>query len=239
VSEPRLYSELAEWWPLLSPPSEYVEEAADVLGMIRGAVDSPRTLLELGCGGGSLANNLSPNLEMTLTDRSPQMLAQSRRVNPKSEHVLGDMTTIRLNREFDIVLIHDAIMYLTTREKVLAALETARLHCRPNGAVIVLPDYVRETFTSQTSHGGEDAPDGRGLRYLEWTWDPDPSDTTYEVAFAFLLREPDFSFRVERDHHVEGLFSRAEWQEMFRDAGLAVKTRMDPWDRDTFIAKRV
>lgn len=27
--QPRLYMELATWWPLFSPPSEYVEEAAD------------------------------------------------------------------------------------------------------------------------------------------------------------------------------------------------------------------
>ena len=28
--EPLLYTELASWWPLLSPPSHYVEEAADL-----------------------------------------------------------------------------------------------------------------------------------------------------------------------------------------------------------------
>jgi hypothetical protein len=30
----RLYSDLARWWPLMSPPAEYVEEAADLLPLL-------------------------------------------------------------------------------------------------------------------------------------------------------------------------------------------------------------
>ncbi|MGH9323842.1 MAG: class I SAM-dependent methyltransferase, partial [Vicinamibacteria bacterium] len=88
----RLYTDLAEWWPLFSPPSHYVEEAADLLPVLLEAPDAPpRTLLELGCGGGSLAYHLKARLQLTLSDRSEPMLAVSRAVNPECEHVLGDM----------------------------------------------------------------------------------------------------------------------------------------------------
>jgi hypothetical protein len=33
--------------------------------------------------------------------------------------------------------------------------------------------------------------------YVEWTWDPDPADTTYLVDYAYLLRGPDGAMRVE------------------------------------------
>ena len=33
----RLYSDLAHWWPLFSPPIHYVEEAADLLPTLLGA----------------------------------------------------------------------------------------------------------------------------------------------------------------------------------------------------------
>ena len=56
-----------------------------------------------------------------------------------------------------------------------------REYIRHPGAVVILPDNVTETFAPETEPGGEDAPDGRGLRYLQWTWDPDPSDTTLKV----------------------------------------------------------
>ena len=55
----RLYSDLAVWWPLMSPPDDYVEEAADLLPLLLDGDHSPgRTLLELGVGGGSLAWHL-------------------------------------------------------------------------------------------------------------------------------------------------------------------------------------
>ena len=98
----------------------YVEEAADVLPRIMAAPDAPpRTMLELGCGGGSMAFHLKPHLQLTLTDRSPEMVAVSRSVNPECEHLLGDMRTLNLGREFDVVMIHDAIMYLTDQDSLV------------------------------------------------------------------------------------------------------------------------
>ena len=235
----RFYDELSEWWPLFSPPAHYVEEAEDLLKRLgsppRGR---SRTLLELGSGGGSLASHLAPYFTMTLTDRSPGMLTVNRSVNADAEHVLGDMRSLRLARQFDVVLVHDAIMYATTEADVRATLETAALHCRPGGTVVVLPDYVRETFQPGTDDGGEDAPDGRGFRYLEWQWDPDPDDDTYVVDYAFLMRARDGSVRVEHDRHVEGLFARERWLAWFDAAGLDARRSLDEWGRDVFVATR-
>jgi SAM-dependent methyltransferase len=236
---PRLYDDLAGWWPLLSPPAEYVEEAADLLGRLPVAPDGLQsTLLELGSGGVSLAYHLKRHYRMTLTDRSPGMLAVSRALNPECEHMTGDMRTLRLGREFDIVLIHDAIMYATDAASVQQALRTAALHCRHGGLVVVLPDFVRETFAAGTDCGGHDADDGRGLRYLEWSWDPDPSDDTYLTEYAFLLRGAGGMVDVVHDRHVEGLFGRAQWLEWFADAGISARSAVDSSSRVIFLGTR-
>ncbi len=109
---------------------------------------------------------------------------------------------------------------MTTESDLRQALATAFAHCRPGGAAVVAPDYVRETFEAATDHGGHDAPDGRGLRYLEWAWDPDPRDTTYVVDYAFVLREADGRVHVAHDRHVEGLFARADWLRLLRETGF-------------------
>lgn len=101
--------------------------------------------------------------------------------------------------------------------------------------MVVLPDCVRETFLPATEMGGEDGADGRGLRYLMWTWDPDRADCTYEVVFAFLLREADGRIRVEKDSHRCGCFPRADWLAWFEEAGLNTKIHNDPWNREVFI----
>lgn len=235
----RMYRELARWWPLLSPPSEYDDEAADLLGRLpRSDPAAPLTLLELGSGGGSLAFHLKRHYRLTLTDLSPAMLAVSQTVNPECEHLPGDMRSLRLGREFDVVLIHDAIMYATESTDVQAALKTAATHCRSGGTVAVLPDYIRENFVPGTDCDGHDTPDGRGLRYLEWRWDPDPADTTYVVEYAFLLRESDGTVTVEHDRHTEGLFPRSDWLRWFNDAGLAADAALDSSGREIYVGRR-
>jgi SAM-dependent methyltransferase len=228
MSSPKLYHQLADWWPLMSSPDDYDEEAAFYeRTLIESCKGECRTVLELGSGGGNNASHMKRRFTMVLADRSPGMLAVSRALNPECEHVEGDMRSLRLLREFDAVFVHDAVAYMTTEHDVRQAIETAYVHCRPGGAVLFAPDHVRETFRPWTDHGGHDGPD-RALRYLEWTWDPDPADSTYTVDYAYVLRERDGSPRVELDRHIEGLFSRDQWLRWMRDAGF--EARAVPFD---------
>lgn len=217
---PKLYGEFAAWWPVLSPPEEYAEEAAFYASLLEDAAPPPaRTLLELGSGGGHNALYLKQRFQMTLVDLAPAMLEVSRRLNPECEHRQGDMRHLRLGRQFDRVFIHDAIAYMTTESDLRQAIETAFVHTAPGGAALLAPDHVRENFRPATDHGGSDGPD-RALRYLEWMHDPDPTDTTYQVDYAYLMRKPDGSTSVVHDRHVEGLFPRADWLRWLQQAGF-------------------
>src|SRR5215470_7109022 len=51
-AEHRLYSDLAPWWPLISAPEEYTEEAATAAAILSSAAIGVREVLELGSGGG-------------------------------------------------------------------------------------------------------------------------------------------------------------------------------------------
>ena len=216
----KLYTALADWWPLLSAPEEYAEEAA-IYGkyLLNGGTPPQRTVIEFGSGGGSNASYLKRHFQMTLVDLSPEMLAVSRKLNPECEHIQGDMRTARLGREFDRVFIHDAICDMTSVEDLRSAVETAFVHCRPGGAALFAPDFLRETFRPSTDYGGNDG-DRRSLRFLEWTWDPDPADSTYLADYAYVLREEDGSVRVEHDRHVEGLFARRQWLDILTGVGF-------------------
>jgi hypothetical protein len=163
------------------------------------------------------------------------MLAVSRSLNPECEHVEGDMRTIRLGRTFDAVFIHDAVDYMTTLADLGQALETAFSHCRPGGVALFVPDHVQETFQPSTEHGGTDGHD-RGLRYLEWSYDPDDSDTTYTTDYVYLLREGAQIVGVEHDQHICGLFPRAEWLRLLREVGFQPKIVQDAYERDIFVA---
>jgi SAM-dependent methyltransferase len=217
--ELKLYTELADWWPLMSAPEDYVEEAAVYSGFLKEASSGPlRTVLELGSGGGNNASHMKRHFALTLVEPSAGMLAVSRRLNPECEHHLGDMRTFRMDRTFDAVFVHDAVCYMTTIDELRQAVTTAYVHLRPGGAALFCPDFTRETFVPESDHGGHEGPD-RAMRYLEWSWDPDPDDTTYNVDYAFVLREG-ADTRVVHDRHVEGLFTRQQWLYTLHDVGF-------------------
>ena len=234
----KMYSSLAPWWPLLSLPADYGEEADSFLSMIERSPAERPTLMELGSGGGNLASHMKAHFDVTLSDISPDMLTVSRRLNPEVEHIEGDMRSLRLNRVFDVVLIHDAIAYCVTRDDLEAALGTAALHCRPGGTVIVAPDYVKETFEPGTDWGGHDGEDGRALRYLEWSWDPDPADEVMEVAYTIVVRDSDGAMRAELDQHHEGLFAEAIWLELLGRTSLTTVVVPDRWGRRVFVSRK-
>lgn len=249
MSQPHLYTDLAEWFHLLTHPEDYVEEAGIFTSTILEALPGAKSVLELGSGGGNNAWHMKKTFQMTLTDLSEDMLKISRRLNPELEHFQGDMRTLRLGRTFDAVFIHDAVCYLTSEADLRQAFETAFLHTRPGGLVLVVPDHTRETYQDSTQSGGHDGDQitppqpGRALRYLEWSYDPDPTDTTYITDFAYLLRDGAADVRSMYDRHILGIFPRAAWLRQLEAVGYQASVL--PYDHsevdgtmDLFLGRR-
>ncbi len=161
MATPRLYDDLAWLWPVLSPPGDYVGEAATIDALLAEHFgDGPRRLLELGVGGGhTLLHLLEVGAERSLAyggwggehagvavDRSEAMLERCRALIPGVDARVGDMRDVRLGERFDAVLIHDAIDYLTTVQDVRRTLATVCEHLRPGGLAMIAPTYTVETF---------------------------------------------------------------------------------------------
>lgn len=217
---PKLYRELADWWPVLSSPEDYAEEAEFYRQAIVTACGSnPQTVLELGSGGGNNASHMKRHFKITLVDLSPDMLRVSRELNPECEHIEGDMREVRLGRQFDAIFIHDAIVYMQSKEELRCAIETAYEHCMPGGVALFAPDHTLETFQPSTSHGGHDQ-GNRSMRYLDWVWDPDPSDSTYLSLMIYALREGNEPVQCVVDQHICGLFSQSDWLRVISEVGF-------------------
>jgi len=108
---------------------------------------------------------------------------------------------------------------MTTEADLRLAIRTAHVHCMPGGVALFCPDAIRETFRPTTTCGGHDR-EGRGLRYVEWIWDPDPDDSVCVADFAYLLRDETGSVRAVHDRHLLGLHPRALWHGLLAEAGF-------------------
>lgn len=227
---PLLYAELAPWFHLLTAPEEYRKEAAFYSRVLVETARIPvNDVLELGSGGGNNASHMKARFRLTLTDVSEEMLAVSRELNPECEHVRGDMKTLRLVRRFDAVFVHDAVSYMRARDELAAAMKTAFVHCKAGGAALFCPDHIRDTFIETTESGGYDA-GNRGLRYLDWTWDPEKKCEGYVSHFVMILRDGD-SVDYRNDEHRLGLFFRQDWLDLMAETGYG-ECRAIPYPKD-------
>lgn len=238
----RIYSDLADWYPLLTPLEHYAVESAWYRAPLLAHLGPGRhRLLELGAGAGHNAHFLASDFDLTLVDLSPAMLEHAARTCPQAESLVGDMRTVRLGRTFDAVFIHDAIVYMLTEADLRAALATAWVHLRPGGIALFTPDAVADTYTPAEDCGGSDA-NGRGLRYLSWEWQRDGQPDRTVVDYVLVGREGEGPVRVlGTDRHEEGLFSRATWLRLLREVGFDSERIGQPYEGrelDFFVGRK-
>ena len=215
----RLYGDLAQYWELVTPLEDHAETAALLTGLLRSIVHPLNRILELGSGSGAIAHHLPSSVHATLVDQSEDMLALSRHRNPRHRHLCANLLELELNEHFDAVLMYDAVMYLADEDALRTALRVARSHCRDGGAILFVPDILREDFQSgSTLVGGSDL-DETGARLTEWHWDPDPTDDHFTVEFSLMYRNGGPVECVHESHEMT-FFSRERWHQILAESGL-------------------
>lgn len=237
---PRLYSELAHLWPLLSPPGDYLAEAAvlrTILDQFAIKGNERLRLLEFGAGGGHTLHHLGDQYAITAVDLSEQMITNCRRLNPGIRCVVGDMRALQLDQVFDAVFVHDAIDYMTSEHDLRLALTNAARHLRAGGLVVIAPTYVADDFEDGETSGDTVAGDDCDVTYISYVHDPDPTDSSFEMVLVYLVRvHATRAVRVIEDRHTCGLFARAQWLELLAASGFESWTWDAPEDVDGFDA---
>ncbi|MEM6552041.1 MAG: class I SAM-dependent methyltransferase [Planctomycetota bacterium] len=232
----RLYDDLAWLWPVISPPGDYVEEADRLRAVIeeRTGRSAGWSVLELGAGGGHTLVHLADCASRCVAvDLSEPMLANCRELVTGVETVVGDMRDVRLEERFDVVLLHDAVDYMTSSVDAAAAMATVAAHLAPGGVALVAPTYTRETFVDgEVADDGTELPTGGDVTFFSYVYDPDPGDETFEMVLLYLIRgegDPTDEIRglrrveVVEDRHVCGIFSASQWLGWMGEAGLSAE----------------
>ncbi|MEM1214000.1 MAG: class I SAM-dependent methyltransferase [Planctomycetota bacterium] len=224
----RLYDDLAWLWPVISPPGDYAEEAERLRAVIEARTGRRAgwSVLELGAGGGHTLVHLEPFASRCVAvDLSEPMLEKYRALVDGAETVVGDMREVRLGERFDVVLLHDAVDYMTSSADAAAAMATVAAHLAPGGVALVAPTYTRETFVDgEVADDGTELPTGGDVTFFSYVYDPDPGDETFEMVLLYLIRDA-ATRRVEvvEDRHVCGIFSAAQWLGWMGEAGLSAE----------------
>ena len=216
----KMYGELAWLWPILSPKEDYVEESEFIARAIKEhSVIEPVTLLHMGCGGGHNDYTLKKHFEITGVDTSPDMLELARGLNPEAWYLEGDMRSVRLNRQFDAVIILDSIACMLSEDDLGAALANAGEHLRPGGVFLTVAEMDPDNFVQNRTGAWARARGEVELAFIENYFDPDPTDSTYECTFIYLIRKGG-RLTIETDRQLGAMFAMDTWRRAFASVGF-------------------
>jgi ubiquinone/menaquinone biosynthesis C-methylase UbiE len=215
------YNELSWTEDWLADPADYEDEVAVYVDLIkRTATHPPRTLLHLGSGAGGHDRIFKQHFAVTGVDVSLGMLNKARVAHPDIEYLEGDMRTLRLNRQFDAVVIPDSIDYMASQDDLRLAIQTAVTHLKTNGVLVVVAK-TEETFQNNNfAYTGEK--DDVHVTLMENNYINPFRPNTYEATLVYLIRQHG-KLTIHTDHQVLGLFSQAIWEKVFNEAEITMQ----------------
>lgn len=214
-----MFTASAEFYDLIySTIKDYASEAAQIAAIVRSANPGARSVLDAACGTGEHARQLAAlGFEVDGFDLDPNFVRIAQRKHPSGRFFVADMTAFAAPSRYDAVLcLFSSIGYLRTIDRVRQALACFRDHLSPGGVLVVepwMPPGVLDPSRTATHAGA--AGDVRVSRESRIEVDGPISRLlfTYEISDASGTRHAS-------EVHTLGLFSRAEMQQAFEDAGL-------------------
>jgi trans-aconitate methyltransferase len=222
MNKTKLYNELAWTWEIMISGEEYVPEVNFLKRMIkRYKKTQGNELLDVGCGAGPHDLLLKEDFRVEGVDASEKMLHLARKRNPELTYSLGDVRTLRLNRQFDVVIAMDMIMYNLTYEDLESSLVSLSDHIKPGGVLVFYVVDLKEKFEQNKTRVKNHKKGDLEIVLIENDYDPDPHDTECEYYLIFLIRK-EGKLKIEIDKHRVGLF------ELERIIGILERLKLKP-----------
>ena len=186
----------------------------------RTAAEPPSILLHLGSGAGGHDRIFKRHFTVTGVDLSLGMLNKARAAHPDIEYIEGDMRTLRLNRQFDAVVIPDSIDYMTSLDDLRQAIQNAVMHLKTGGVFLVVAKTEEAFQNNNFAYTGEKS--GVHVTLFENNYINPFRPNTYEATLVYLIRKQG-ELTIHTEHQVLGLFSQATWEKLFNDAELTMQ----------------
>lgn len=224
------YSKAAEFYDLLySGTKDYAAESAVVAQLIREAVPNARRVLDVACGTGKHAECLTAlGLAVDGVDLEPAFVDISAKRCPAGSFSVGDMTRLGLPRRYDaIVCLFSAIGYANTPQLLRQTLSGMAAHLEPGGIVVIDPWFEPGQLTDGWISTVTGAADGIAVCRMSRTV---IDGAISRLEFEYLIGTPKGIERRSELHEI-ALFTQADMESAFRDAGLTVEWRDAPLRR--------
>ncbi len=218
---------------------DYAAEARRLDEIIRGAMPTARTLLDVACGTGlHLQHMLAHGYTVEGVDLSPAMVTVARGRLPGIAVAIADMRTLNLGRRFDAVTcLFSAIGYQLEYHGMREAFAAMAEHLNPGG-VLVVDGWIRPDSWRPTAIPRVESADSENIRVVRMAkyW---REGMITRIDMHYLVANGDgVQYFVER--HELAMNSTEAYSEAARAAGLEVIVERDYLpSRDRIIGRRL
>jgi 2-polyprenyl-3-methyl-5-hydroxy-6-metoxy-1,4-benzoquinol methylase len=144
---------------------------------------NPASVLDAGCGTGRVARELARRGVATVgVDLDDSMLETARQLAPDLLWLQGDLSTLELGRQFDVVLMAGNVLLFTPPGTEAGVVAGCARHVAPLGCLItgfqLDRDYSLATYDEHCRKAGLECIE----RWSTWSKDPFTADARYAVS---------------------------------------------------------
>jgi len=236
-----LYGDLARYYDKIYQGKDYVKDIDRLQGLLDRYGPPPGDeLLDIGCGTGNHVEILEKRFRCTGVDVEEEMLAIAREKVPSATFVEGDMRSIDLGREYDVVTsLFGTLGYARDEDGLWGTIENMARHLRPGGLMVVDPWYTPDRwidgFVNLTT---VDEPELKIARVGHSTRIEEIS----RMELHYLVAEKGVGVRHYEEVHEMGLFEVELVLGSMREAGLDARFLEEGFaddDRGTYVAVKL
>lgn len=198
----------------------YSAETSRLNGLIQKHCPAAQRVLDIACGTGRHLELLPDHLDKVGLDVEFDLLEVARRRMPESRFLLGDMTMLDLQPEFDVITcLFASISYARTVDGLRATIAGMGKGLRPGGILIIESGYTpSEWRTDLVGAIFADAPGVKGARIGRSV----RRGNIAVLDLEYLIGVPG-GIRHTREQHELGLFEAGDYETAFRRAAMTAQ----------------
>ncbi|AMY04647.1 class I SAM-dependent methyltransferase [Staphylococcus condimenti] len=188
------------------------------LEIVKSTVKNNSSILDLGCGTGSLTHQLTELGPVTGMDLSPDMLVMASQKSDEVRWLEGDMSNFNLKEKFDVVTIFcDSLNYLNSYNAVVDTFKQVYNHLNEDGFFLfdVHTVYKMNTLFNNQSYIDE-------TEHVFLGWDAIAGDEPNSVwhYMTFFEKQKDGSYRRFDEEHYQKTYDENEYKNMLEQVGF-------------------
>ena len=182
--------------------------------------ETPKTVLDLGCGTGEVLIRLTPTYEMTGIDLSKEMVDIAKRKTDTASFYVQDMRELNLEKKHDIVIsLFDTVNHLISLDGLKRTFQGVYENLNQEGVYIF--DVVTRELMDDMFPGGNFI-DDRGEIMIIWEHEYDDEEDIDYIDTTFFVKQKNGMFKKITEEYVKKIFTVDEIIKTAKEVGFQV-----------------